>query len=271
MLFSGTIAAPAPKQIRLVKGSHLVVPRLNNSDDAYILQNEDERIVFVIPYEEHFSLIGTTDVDYEGDPSLARISPEETNYLLRIVNTYFRHQTTPEDVIWSYSGVRPLIDDGENAQEASRDYSYELDNAQGVAPLMSIFGGKITTYRKLAEVATNKLCEFFPTAGAPWTQNAVLPGGNFHSKASLLAELSSEFPWLPQNWGNVMCELTARRAGIYWPTLAPLRNWACFLPAICTRKKSTIWLHRNGHGQRRIYSGAAPNRDFTPPKPKPRH
>lgn len=198
-LFSGTIAAPAPKQIRLVKGSHLVVPRLNNSDEAYILQNEDERIVFVIPYEEHFSLIGTTDVDYEGDPSLARISPEETNYLLRIVNAYFRRQMAPADVVWSYSGVRPLIDDGENAQEASRDYSYELDNTQGLAPLISIFGGKITTYRKLAEVATDKLCEFFPTAGAPWTENAVLPGGNFASQASLLAELKNEFPWLPED------------------------------------------------------------------------
>ena len=105
MLFSGTIAAPAPKQIRLVKGSHLVVPRLNNRDDAYILQNEDERIVFVIPYEEHFSLIGTTDVDYEGDPSLARISPEETNYLLRIVNTYFRHQTTPSKTLFGPTPV----------------------------------------------------------------------------------------------------------------------------------------------------------------------
>ncbi len=196
-LFAGTIAAPAPKQIRLVKGSHLVVPRLNSSDEAYILQNEDERIVFVIPYEEHFSLIGTTDVDYDGDPALARISAEETDYLLKIVNSYFRHQTCPEDVVWSYSGVRPLIDDEENAQEASRDYAYELDYDHGQAPLISIFGGKITTYRKLAEVATDRLCEFFPTAGAPWTKTAVLPGGNFNSKPSLLAELKNGFPWLP--------------------------------------------------------------------------
>ncbi len=202
-LFAGTIAAPAPKQIRLVKGSHLVVPRLNSSDEAYILQNEDERIVFVIPYEEKFSLIGTTDVDYDGDPSLARISQEETDYLLKIVNTYFRRQTRPADVVWSYSGVRPLIDDEENAQKASRDYSYELDDdGGGLAPLMSIFGGKITTYRKLAEVATDKLCEFFPTAGAPWTHNAVLPGGNFNSKASLQIELKKEFPWLPPELGQ---------------------------------------------------------------------
>ncbi|RBW49897.1 glycerol-3-phosphate dehydrogenase [Marinobacter sp. F3R11] len=201
-LFSGIITAPAPKQIRLVKGSHIVVPRLNTSDEAYILQNEDERIVFVIPYEEKFSLIGTTDVDYEGDPSLARISQDEISYLLKIVNTYFRNQTTSKDIVWSYSGVRPLIDDEEDAQKASRDYSYELDHKDGQAPLVSIFGGKITTYRKLAEVATDKLCEFFPTAGAPWTHNAVLPGGNFNSKASLQAALEKEFPWLPPELGQ---------------------------------------------------------------------
>jgi len=196
-LFAGTITAPAPKQIRQVKGSHIVVPRLNINDEAYILQNEDERIVFVIPYEEQFSLIGTTDVDYEGDPSLARISQDEIDYLLKIVNTYFRHQITPSDIVWSYSGVRPLIDDEEDAQKASRDYSYELDDDGGQAPLVSIFGGKITTYRKLAEVATDKLCEFFPTAGTPWTHDAVLPGGNFNSKASLQVQLKNEFPWLP--------------------------------------------------------------------------
>lgn len=196
-LFAGTITAPAPKQIRQVKGSHIVVPRLNINDEAYILQNEDERIVFVIPYEEQFSLIGTTDVDYEGDPSLARISQDEIDYLLKIVNTYFRHQITPADIVWSYSGVRPLIDDEEDAQKASRDYSYELDDDGGQAPLVSIFGGKITTYRKLAEVATDKLCEFFPTAGTPWTHDAVLPGGNFNSKASLQVQLKKEFPWLP--------------------------------------------------------------------------
>lgn len=197
-LFSETIAAQAPKQIRLVKGSHLVVPRLNTSDEAYILQNEDERIVFVIPYEDRFSLIGTTDVDYEGDPAQARISKEETDYLLRIVNTYFHHQLNPEDVVWSYSGVRPLISDEEDsAQEASRDYSYEVDASPGVAPLISIFGGKITTYRKLAEIATDKLCEFFTSPGPAWTQDAVLPGGDFNSKTELLAELQTEYPWLP--------------------------------------------------------------------------
>src|SRR5690554_268523 len=196
-LFGETLSMPAPKMIRMVKGSHIVVPRLNREQEAYILQNEDERIVFVIPYEDHFSLVGTTDVEYEGDPKDAKISQEETDYLLDIVNAHFVRQLTPPDVVWSYSGVRPLMDgEEENAQKASRDYSFEIDQAKGKAPLISVFGGKITTYRKLAEVATNKLCHFFPEAGGRWTKTAVLPGGDFATKDSLAAELKQNFPWL---------------------------------------------------------------------------
>ncbi|MBK1871933.1 MULTISPECIES: glycerol-3-phosphate dehydrogenase [unclassified Marinobacter] len=196
-LFGETLSMPAPKAIRMVKGSHIVVPKLNQDQEAYILQNEDERIVFVIPYEDQFSLVGTTDVEYEGDPKDAKISPEETDYLLKIVNAHFVRQLEPSDVVWSYSGVRPLMDgEEENAQKASRDYSFEIDQAKGKAPLISVFGGKITTYRKLAEVATNKLCHFFPEAGGRWTKTAVLPGGDFATKDSLAAELKQNFPWL---------------------------------------------------------------------------
>ncbi len=197
-LFRDTLSMPAPKMIRMVKGSHIVVPRLNRDTEAYILQNEDERIVFVIPYEDSFSLVGTTDVDYQGDPKKAQISPEETRYLLDIVNSYFKRQLSEDDVTWTYSGVRPLLDDEEaNAHRASRDYSFEVDAIRGKAPILSVFGGKITTYRKLAEAATNKLCQFFPGAGRPWTKNAVLPGGDFDSQAQLLAELQKHYPWLP--------------------------------------------------------------------------
>jgi len=196
-LFRETLAMQAPKSIRMVKGSHIVVPRLNKGTEAYILQNEDERIVFVIPYEDKFSLIGTTDVDYEGDPREARISPEETHYLLRIVNDHFKRQLSPEDVVWSYSGVRPLMDDEEgDAQKASRDYSFEVSREKGKAPLVSVFGGKITTYRKLAEAATDKLCQFFPETGKPWTRTAVLPGGDFEDHDSLSHKLQTDFPWL---------------------------------------------------------------------------
>lgn len=197
-LFGETLSMPAPKMIRMVKGSHIVVPRLNKGTEAYILQNEDERIVFVIPYEDQFSLIGTTDVDYEGDPKKAKISPEETEYLLNIVNSHFKHQLNADDVVWSYSGVRPLMDDEEgNAQKASRDYSFEVSAEKGKAPLISVFGGKITTYRKLAEAATDKLCQFFPDAGGRWTKTAVLPGGDFDNQDNLEARFKQEFPWLP--------------------------------------------------------------------------
>ncbi|WP_298447742.1 glycerol-3-phosphate dehydrogenase [uncultured Marinobacter sp.] len=196
-LFGETLSMPAPKTIRMVKGSHIVVPKINEDQEAYILQNEDERIVFVIPYEDQFSLVGTTDVEYEGDPKDAKISPEETDYLLKIVNAHFVRQLEPSDVVWSYSGVRPLMDgEEENAQKASRDYSFEIDQAKGKAPLISVFGGKITTYRKLAEVATNKLCHFFPEASGRWTKTAVLPGGDFATKDSLSAELKQNYPWL---------------------------------------------------------------------------
>jgi glycerol-3-phosphate dehydrogenase len=198
-LFGETLDMPAPKMIRMVKGSHIVVPRLNMGDEAYILQNEDERIVFVIPYEDEFSLIGTTDVDYHGDPGKAKISPEESHYLLDIVNSYFKHQLTTNDIVWSYSGVRPLMDDEhEDAQRASRDYAFEVNNEKGKAPLISVFGGKITTYRKLAEVATDKLCHFFPKAGNHWTKNALLPGGDFDSQTQLTHTFTQEFSWLPE-------------------------------------------------------------------------
>ncbi len=198
-LFEDALAMTPPRMIRMVKGSHIVVPRLHRGKEAYILQNEDERIVFVIPYEDQFSLIGTTDVDYQGDPRQARISPEETRYLLDIVNSYFTHQLSTEDVVWSYSGVRPLMDEDEaNPQKASRDYSFEISSEDGKPPLLSVFGGKITTYRKLAEAATNRLCRFFPEAGKPWTRTAVLPGGDFQSQEALLTEFRQDFPWLPE-------------------------------------------------------------------------
>lgn len=197
-LFDESLSMKAPKQIRMVKGSHIVVPRINQGSEAYILQNEDERIVFVIPYEDQFSLVGTTDVEYHGDPKKARISPEETNYLLGIINEYFQRQLQPSDVVWSYSGVRPLMDDeGEPAQKASRDYSFEVCESEGLAPLISVFGGKITTFRKLAEAATNRLCEYFPEAGKPWTRSAVLPGGDFSTQQTLAGQLETRCPWLP--------------------------------------------------------------------------
>ncbi|GGB86816.1 glycerol-3-phosphate dehydrogenase [Marinobacterium zhoushanense] len=197
-LFEETMASRPPKQIRMVKGSHIVVPRIHDEPEAYILQNEDSRIVFVIPYEDNFSLIGTTDVDYAGDPSAAEISLEEADYLISVVNDHFKHQISHSDIVYTYSGVRPLMDEeGGAAQKATRDYTFEVDAGPGRAPLLSVFGGKITTYRKLAQAATDAICKYFPEAGPAWTKSATLPGGNFETQQSLQAALARQFPWLP--------------------------------------------------------------------------
>ena len=174
------VGRPAPDRIRMVKGSHIVVDRLYDHDRCYIFQNADGRICFAIPYEQNYTLIGTTDEDYQGEPGNPRISDAETDYLLTAVSEYFRRPVTRAQLRWAYSGVRPLYDDGASkAQEATRDYVLKLDGAAGEAPLLSVFGGKITTFRRLAEAALEKLMPFFPAAGKPWTVSAALPGGDF--------------------------------------------------------------------------------------------
>src|SRR5690606_4001587 len=136
--------------VRLVKGSHIVVRQLFAHRFAYIFQNIDRRIVFALPYEDEYTLIGTTDVDFDGEPDAARIDAAEIEYLCRTVNRYFRKQIGPADVVWSYSGVRPLLDDrASDPSSVTRDYALELDTEPG--PIVSVFGGKITTYRKLSE------------------------------------------------------------------------------------------------------------------------
>jgi glycerol-3-phosphate dehydrogenase len=188
--------------VRLVKGSHIVVPKLFDHDRAYIFQNADRRIVFAIPYERDFTLIGTTDVDFAGDPARASIAPEEIAYLCEAVGGYFKKIVTPADVRWTYSGVRSLYDDGSTAaQEATRDFVLDLDGAKGAAPLLNIFGGKITTFRRLAEEALKRLAPHLPAKGAPWTANVPLPGGDFpvDGFASLVVELGRQHPTLPQS------------------------------------------------------------------------
>jgi len=187
----------SPRTVRLIKGSHIVVPRLHDEPQAYILQNRDGRIVFVIPYLEKYSLIGTTDVEYQGDPSQVQISAEEVDYLCRVVNHYFRHKISPVDLVWSYSGVRALCDDASNSPAAiTRDYHIELTDERGRAPLLSIFGGKLTTYRKLAETALHKLETYFPAMGPDWTALAPLPGGDFHDRADLQQQLIQVYPFI---------------------------------------------------------------------------
>ena len=166
------------KRARLVKGSHIIVPRLYDGAWAYILQNADRRIVFVIPYEGKYSLVGTTDIPFEGDPAGVEISPAETDYLCAIINRYFTKQVGPADVVRSYSGVRPLYDDAAaDASAVTRDYVLDLEAPEGGGALLSVFGGKITTYRRLAEHAMEKLAAILP-CGPAWTGTAPLPGGD---------------------------------------------------------------------------------------------
>jgi glycerol-3-phosphate dehydrogenase len=184
--------------VRLVKGSHIVVPRIYAHRFAYLFQNEDQRIVFAIPYERDFTLIGTTDVEYAGDPAAVRIDTAEITYLCAAVSRYFARSVRPEDVVWSYSGVRPLLDD-EAADPASvtRDYALELDRHP--APLLNVFGGKITTYRKLAESAVDILARELGSRAASWTAHALLPGGDLPrgNYARFLRSLERAHPWLP--------------------------------------------------------------------------
>ncbi|MFB6434479.1 MAG: glycerol-3-phosphate dehydrogenase [Candidatus Malihini olakiniferum] len=178
--FDHGLELKSPYEIRLIKGSHIVVPRVHEEPQAYILQNKDNRIVFVIPWQDEFSIIGTTDVEYHGDPYEVKIDDDEINYLLDVYNDHFKKILTRDDIIWTYSGVRPLRDDESDSPQAiTRDYTLSVADQQGKMPLLSVFGGKLTTYRKLAEHAMEKLAKYYPHSGQAWTQNAVLPGGDF--------------------------------------------------------------------------------------------
>jgi len=175
--------------MRLVKGSHIVVPKIHDLDDAYILQNDDKRIVFVLPYERDFSLIGTTDVPFDADPAAVAIDDGERDYLIDIVGRYFKRTLTVGDIRWSYAGVRPLYDSQDaNPSEVTRDYKLKLTNGAGQPPMLSVLGGKITTYRKLAEQAMDKLADAFPEMGPAWTAGATLPGGDIGGDPAAFAE-----------------------------------------------------------------------------------
>ncbi|MGF1769108.1 glycerol-3-phosphate dehydrogenase [Enterovibrio makurazakiensis] len=188
----------SPRGIRLIKGSHIVVPRVHDGSAAYILQNEDGRIVFVLPYLDRFSIVGTTDVEHHDDPRKASIDDNEIAYMLKVFNQHFTKQLTADDVVWTYSGVRPLCDDeSDSPQAVTRDYTLDLDENGGDAPILSVFGGKLTTYRKLAQAAVNKLEPFFADMGKAWTAESVLPGGEgITSFNDVETRLTQDFAWM---------------------------------------------------------------------------
>ena len=192
----------AARSVRLVKGSHIIVRKFWEGGHAYLIQNADKRVIFVNPYEDDLALIGTTDIPYRGAPEDVAADADEIAYLIGAVNRYFRPQLAPEDVIDTFSGVRPLYDDNaENPSAVTRDYVFEVDAVDGSAPLLSVFGGKITTFRKLSEHALAKLRPFFPDMGPDWTAGAPLPGGDIADGDidRFIADLESRHAAMPKS------------------------------------------------------------------------
>jgi glycerol-3-phosphate dehydrogenase len=260
---AGATPVRARHGVRLVKGSHIIVPRLFDHDYAYIFQNVDRRIVFAIPYEHDYTLIGTTDIEYHGDPAQVAISAEETAYLCQLASDYFRRTVSPEDVIHTYSGVRPLLEDESSDPSAvTRDYTLELD--QNGPPLLSVFGGKITTYRKLAEEAMSRLSPLLGGVRQPWTATAPLPGGDLPDQdpSTYRRILHARFPALSRKFVDRIVRTYGTRAerwlgdgshaalgaeilpGLYEAELRYLmqEEWACTADDILYRR-SKLGLH----------------------------
>ena len=190
--------------VRLVRGSHIVTKRLFEHDKCFFFQGTDGRIIFAIPYETDFTLIGTTDAEHDDPSNKPHCTPEEQTYLLNFANQYFKQTLTDDDVVWTYSGVRPLYDDGaSSATAATRDYTLKVDTSGG-APILNVFGGKITTYRRLAESALEKIGDHFPDLNPKWTAGAPLPGGDFAVDGvnDLISALQAQHPYLTDFWAK---------------------------------------------------------------------
>ena len=208
-LLDNTLKVRMNAGVKLVKGSHLVVPRVHPGKHAYILQHSDKRVIFIIPFEEKFSLIGTTDVSVDHVEDARAITADEITYLIEAANRFLEKPISKSDVVWTYAGVRPLYDDGSaNPSEITRDYVLKVDCDDGTLPLLSIFGGKITTYRRLAEHAMEELRKFYPALGDAWTDREVLPGGESNLD-SIVANAIKHYPGLPVDY----LQRLARRYG----------------------------------------------------------
>lgn len=209
------IGTETGESVRLVRGSHIVVPKLFDHQHPYIFQNKDGRIIFAIPYQQEFSLLGTTDLDHGTSSTPATCSDEETRYICEAASEYFATPVNVEDVVWTYSGVRPLYDDGASAaQEATRDYVLKVRQVDNQATLLNVFGGKITTYRRLAEHALRELTAWLPDAGKPWTDKAPLPGGDipWAELEQVKQALAKEYPFLEPQHGERIFRCYGTRA-----------------------------------------------------------
>ena len=203
-VLNDSLGQPSDEAVRLIQGSHIVLPQLYPGKHAFILQNDDRRVVFMIPFEERFTLVGTTDIPLEGDIARPHASDAEVAYLCRAVNRYLENPVRPEDVVWRFAGVRPLYDDGsEDPSSITRDYVLRVDADEGArapAAVLSVYGGKITTYRRLAEHALEELAPYLPAMRAPWTAQAALPGSEFgdQSRDAMRDAFYARYPELPR-------------------------------------------------------------------------
>ncbi len=216
-VINGVLGKNGAHNVRLVQGSHIVVNKLYDHDRCYFFQNSDGRIFFAIPYEDDFTLIGTTDRDYQGDPKDVAITPEETDYLLKAASEYFARAVTRDDIVWTYSGVRPLYDDGASAaQEATRDYVLKLDGDAATGAVINVFGGKLTTSRRLAESVMEKIEGVLGAKGPAWTQKGTLPGGDFGVKSfdAEVRRLGMDYPGMPAGLLRRLMRLYGTKAGV---------------------------------------------------------
>lgn len=210
-IINGVMGKNGTHNVRLVQGSHIVVKKLYDHDRCYIFQNGDGRIIFAIPYEGDFTLIGTTDRDFQGDPRDVKISEEETDYLLGAASEYFAKPVTRDEIVWTYSGVRPLFDDGASAaQEATRDYVLKLDGTAGEGAAINVFGGKLTTSRRLAESVLEKIEGLIGHKGPAWTKESTLPGGDFPT-----LNFEAEARRLGMDYADLPQKLTRRLMRLY--------------------------------------------------------
>jgi glycerol-3-phosphate dehydrogenase len=214
------------RRLRLVKGSHIVVPRLHTGNEAYVLQNPDGRVVFLLPLEDRFTLIGTTEVDFEGKPDAVSIDAEETKYLCTAASRFLSRPIQESEVVWSYAGVRPLLDDNESTpSKVTRDYVLELQHGNDRPPVLSVLGGKLTTYRSVAEQVIDKLGRFWPRLKRAWTADSPLPGGDIPQGDvdRYSARLAAARPWLPQSTARRLCRSYGTRAE---RIVGPARMWS---------------------------------------------
>jgi glycerol-3-phosphate dehydrogenase len=216
-IIGNTMGKNDARNVRLVQGSHIVVKRMFDHEKCYIFQNADNRIIFAIPYERDFTLIGTTDQDYVGDPKDVKITDKETDYLCAAASEYFSRPVTRDDIVWTYSGVRPLFDDGASkAQEATRDYVLKVDGTAAEGAVLNIFGGKITTYRRLAEHVLEKIEAVLGAKGKSWTKNGTMPGGDFPVTGfdNLVHSLIAAYPFLDQRRAARLARLYGTKAKV---------------------------------------------------------